>query len=107
MAGMLALETRGAEHSKAIVAALNGPAVGLGAYQALATDSQHGGNAGCGDWTVANVAGDLKINLAGSGDTTVGTAGSLAVNVGGSFAITSTTATGAYSGTFTVSVQYN
>ena len=41
-------------------------------------------SAGCGDWTVANVAGDLKINLAGSGDTTVGSAGSLAVNIAGS-----------------------
>ena len=41
-------------------------------------------NAGCGDWTVANVAGDLKINLAGSGDVTVGAAGSLAVNIAGS-----------------------
>ncbi|MDO9222884.1 MAG: DUF2807 domain-containing protein [Caulobacter sp.] len=41
-------------------------------------------SAGCGDWTVANVAGDLKINLAGSGDATVGTAGSVAINIAGS-----------------------
>lgn len=48
------------------------------------TDSLELSNAGCGDWTVANVAGDLKINQAGSGDTTVGTAGSVSVNIAGS-----------------------
>lgn len=41
-------------------------------------------NAGCGDWTVANVAGELKVNQAGSGDTTAGTAGSVAINIAGS-----------------------
>lgn len=41
-------------------------------------------SAGCGDWTVANVAGELKINLAGSGDVTVGTAGATAINIAGS-----------------------
>lgn len=48
------------------------------------TDSLSLSNAGCGDWTVGNVAGELKINLAGSGDTTVGTAGSTAINIAGS-----------------------
>jgi hypothetical protein len=48
------------------------------------TDSLTLSNAGCGDWTVGNVAGELKINLAGSGDTTVGTAGSTAINIAGS-----------------------
>lgn len=47
-------------------------------------DSLELSNAGCGDWTVGNVAGDLKINLAGSGDATVGTAGSVSVNIAGS-----------------------
>ena len=37
----------------------------------------------------------------------LGTAGSLVVNVGGSVPITSTTATGLYTGTFTVSAAYN
>lgn len=41
-------------------------------------------NAGCGDWTVANVRGDLRLNLAGSGDTWVGTAGSATLRVAGS-----------------------
>lgn len=48
------------------------------------SDSLELSNAGCGDWTVANVAGELKINQAGSGDTTVGTAGSVSVNIAGS-----------------------
>lgn len=41
-------------------------------------------NAGCGDWTVANVRGDLRLNLAGSGDTRVGTAGAATLRVAGS-----------------------
>lgn len=41
-------------------------------------------NAGCGDWTVGNVAGELNINQAGSGDTTVGTAGATSINIAGS-----------------------
>ena len=32
-------------------------------------------NAGCGDWTVGNVAGKMSINVAGSGDTNTGAAG--------------------------------
>ena len=41
-------------------------------------------NAGCGDWTVANVKGALKVNQAGSGDTRAGNAGQLVVHVAGS-----------------------
>ncbi len=48
------------------------------------TDSLTLSNAGCGDWTVANVAGDLNVNLAGSGDVTVGEAGATAINIAGS-----------------------
>jgi hypothetical protein len=42
------------------------------------------GNAGCGDWTIANVTGELRINQAGSGDTRTGTAGSAALKLAGS-----------------------
>ena len=45
-------------------------------------------NAGCGDWTVANVKGDLKINEAGSGDTRAGGAGSFVAHVAGSGDVT-------------------
>ena len=38
---------------------------------------------------------------------TLGTSSSIVVNVGGSFALASTQATGAYSGSFTVSAAYN
>ncbi|MFZ5684856.1 MAG: GIN domain-containing protein [Pseudomonadota bacterium] len=41
-------------------------------------------NAGCGDWTVANVEGEMKIRQAGSGDTRTGTAGSAVIRVAGS-----------------------
>ncbi len=41
-------------------------------------------NAGCGDWTIANVAGGAKINQAGSGDTRMGSAGALRIRVAGS-----------------------
>lgn len=41
-------------------------------------------NAGCGDWTVANVAGRLKINQAGSGDTTTGDAAEAVLRIAGS-----------------------
>ncbi len=58
-------------------------------------------------------ANSLTVTTAASGSGvqtlsgTIGGAGSLAVNVGGSFPLTSVTATGLYSGTFTVSVAYN
>jgi len=42
------------------------------------------GNAGCGDWTVANVEGELRLSQAGSGDTRAGSAGSARVKVAGS-----------------------
>jgi hypothetical protein len=41
-------------------------------------------NAGCGDWTVANVDGEARIIQAGSGDTRIGAAGRLKVTVAGS-----------------------
>lgn len=42
------------------------------------------GNAGCGDWTVANVEGRMRISQAGSGDTRTGTAGSGRLRIAGS-----------------------
>jgi hypothetical protein len=42
------------------------------------------GNAGCGDWTIANVDKDLKISLAGSGDARAGAAGTAKLRVTGS-----------------------
>jgi hypothetical protein len=45
-------------------------------------------NEGCGDWTIANVEGDLKINDAGSGDVRAGKAGRLVIHVAGSGDIT-------------------
>lgn len=41
-------------------------------------------NAGCGDWTIANVRGELEVNLAGSGDIRAGSAGSADVDLAGS-----------------------
>lgn len=41
-------------------------------------------NAGCGNWTIANVDGEARIVQAGSGDTRMGGAGRLKVNVAGS-----------------------
>lgn len=41
-------------------------------------------NAGCGDWTIANVAGELDISQAGSGDVLAGDAGGLDLSVAGS-----------------------
>lgn len=42
------------------------------------------GNSGCGDWTIANVAGDARVSQAGSGDTRMGSSGSLKIRVAGS-----------------------
>lgn len=41
-------------------------------------------NAGCGDWTVGNVAGKMNINVAGSGDTNTGASGEAVLRVAGS-----------------------
>ena len=41
-------------------------------------------NAGCGDWTVANVAGPMKLSIAGSGDIMAGSARSAQVSLAGS-----------------------
>ncbi|MBL8556023.1 MAG: DUF2807 domain-containing protein, partial [Phenylobacterium sp.] len=42
------------------------------------------GNAGCGDWTIANVEGEARVSQAGSGDTRMGSAATLKINVAGS-----------------------
>ncbi|WP_394762557.1 GIN domain-containing protein [Phenylobacterium sp.] len=42
------------------------------------------GNAGCGDWTVGNVEGALRVSQAGSGDTRTGSAASAKIRVAGS-----------------------
>ncbi len=41
-------------------------------------------NAGCGDWTIGNVDGRMRISQAGSGDVRAGTAGEAKVRVAGS-----------------------
>lgn len=41
-------------------------------------------NAGCGDWTVANVAGKLTFSQAGSGDARIGSTGQAVLRVAGS-----------------------
>jgi len=41
-------------------------------------------NAGCGDWSVANVAGPFTLRLSGSGDVRGGSAGSADVKISGS-----------------------
>ncbi|WP_297512138.1 DUF2807 domain-containing protein [uncultured Caulobacter sp.] len=48
------------------------------------SDSVELSNAGCGDWTVANTKGALKIRQAGSGDTKAGAAGSASIDLAGS-----------------------
>jgi len=48
------------------------------------TDHLELSNAGCGDWTVANVKGKFELNQAGSGDTKAGSAGSAEINIAGS-----------------------
>ena len=45
-------------------------------------------NAGCGDWTIANVRGGLEISEAGSGDVKTGSASSAEVRVAGSGGVT-------------------
>jgi copper(I)-binding protein len=42
------------------------------------------GNAGCGDWTVANVEGRMRLSQAGSGDTRAGSSGEAKIRVAGS-----------------------
>jgi hypothetical protein len=48
------------------------------------TDSLELSNLGCGDWTVANVDHELRLNLAGSGDIASGSAGSAVLKLSGS-----------------------
>lgn len=42
------------------------------------------GNAGCGDWTIANVQNQLRVTVAGSGGVRTGTAGQAKLRVAGS-----------------------
>ncbi len=42
------------------------------------------GNAGCGDWNVANTEGPVSLSIAGSGDMRAGTSASLDVSIAGS-----------------------
>jgi hypothetical protein len=42
------------------------------------------GNAGCGDWTVGNVEGSMRISQAGSGNTRAGSAAQAKIRVAGS-----------------------
>jgi len=39
---------------------------------------------GCGDWTVPNVAGDVRVNIGGSGSALLGNSRDLEINIGGS-----------------------
>lgn len=48
------------------------------------SDSVELGNAGCGNWTVANTKGKLEVSQAGSGDTRTGSAGSAEISIAGS-----------------------
>jgi hypothetical protein len=48
------------------------------------SDSLQFGNAGCGDWNIANVRGHMEISQAGSGDTHAGSAGSAELLISGS-----------------------
>ncbi len=48
------------------------------------SDSLDFANKGCGDWTIANVKGKLRLNEAGSGDARSGSAGSADLMVAGS-----------------------
>jgi len=52
------------------------------------SDSLELANAGCGDWTVANVTGPADVRVAGSGDIHAGSAGSADVKISGSSDIT-------------------
>ena len=42
------------------------------------------GNAGCGDWTIGNVEGRMRLSQAGSGDARTGSAGEAKIRVAGS-----------------------
>ncbi|HEY2481437.1 MAG TPA: DUF2807 domain-containing protein [Caulobacteraceae bacterium] len=48
------------------------------------SDSVELANAGCGDWTVANVSGPADVRVAGSGDVHAGSVGSAEVRISGS-----------------------
>jgi hypothetical protein len=52
------------------------------------SDSVDLSNAGCGDWTIANTKGALKVSQAGSGDTKTGVASSAEISIAGSGDVT-------------------
>jgi len=58
------------------------------------SDSLTLSNAGCGDWTVANVKGALEVNDAGSGDVRAGAVGALTVHSAGSGDVSARSAVG-------------
>lgn len=51
-------------------------------------DSAELDNAGCGDWTLANVTGAANVHVAGSGDVHAGSVGSADVRISGSSDVT-------------------
>jgi hypothetical protein len=58
------------------------------------SDSLDLANAGCGDWTIANVKGKLEIAQAGSGDANVGSAGQAEISIAGSGSVRTNTVGG-------------
>jgi hypothetical protein len=52
------------------------------------------GSHGCGDWTVADVDGLMRLGLAGSGDVHAGSAGSAAIDIAGSGDVSAQTVRG-------------
>jgi hypothetical protein len=52
------------------------------------SDSVELANKGCGDWTIANTKGELKVSQAGSGDTKTGVASSAEISIAGSGDVT-------------------
>ena len=77
---------------------LNVDVAGMGAVFGSVgrSDSLELANAGCGDWTVANVKGKLEVSQAGSGDTNVGTAGSAEISIAGSGSVKTQEVAGDY-----------
>lgn len=59
------------------------------------SDSLKLGNAGCGDWKIANVRGKLDIDIAGSGDVEAGSASELNLDIAGSGDVSVTSIGGA------------
>lgn len=94
-------------------AALASPAATVAAFSVTGEGGQAVTVTVPASFTMTSGANSLTVTTASTGSgvqnlsSTITNAGSLAVSVGGSFPLTSATATGAYTGTFTVSVAYN